>query len=105
MLTSDVIDERPSVRTISFTHEASGTTEVWFTKLESHVHKERWVPSHPHPAPLGTFDEHLGGGAVRATGVGGQAGVAPCVVLEGLGNDQGVQVAPVPEDLDIRTAV
>ena len=56
-------------------------------------------------SPLGTFDEHLGGGAVGATGVCGQAGVASCVVLEGLGNDQGVQVAPVPEDLDVGTAV
>lgn len=102
MLTSDIIDVCPSVRTISFTHKASGTTEVWFTKWENHVYKKWWVP--PTPA-LGTFDEHLGGRAVGAAGVRGQAGVAPRVVLESLGNDQAVQVAPVPEDLDVGTAV
>ena len=59
----------------------------------------------PPTQALGTFDEHLGGRAVGAAGVRGQAGVAPRVVLESLGNDQAVQVAPVPEDLDVGTAV
>lgn len=59
----------------------------------------------PHPTSLGTFNEHLGRCGVRATGVRGQAGVAPCVVLKGLGYDQRVQVAPVPADPDVGTVV
>lgn len=46
------------------------------------------------PLPVGrglTFDVNLGGGVVCAEAVGGDAGVASCVVLEGLADHQRVQ--------------
>ena len=51
-----------------------------------------------------TFDVNLCRGVVGSQAVGGHAGVAACVVLEGLRDHQCVQV-PIPPDVDVRRVV
>ena len=54
--------------------------------------------------PTLTLNVDLSRGVVCSQGVGGHAGVAARVVLEGLGDHQRVQVTVTP-DLDVRTVV
>lgn len=72
-------------------------------KLESHVHKVMG-PLSPTPCTLGTFDEHLGGGALRAAGVRGQAGAPNNASSKASAMTSVCRCRPVPEDLDVGTA-
>lgn len=76
-----------------------------FVPLTDRLRVQSWSESQSFGVVLTlTFNVDLCRGVVCSERVGGHAGVASCVVLEGLGDHQRVQVTITP-DLDVRTVV